>query len=90
MLIWWKTHDPFQQIDRKSSPILVIRIDTMRSQEEIHIKEPLKNKYDSTTTQKEDRKIVTSKPASQRRQDPHRRRRTLKIIRVNSNVSNSK
>ena len=89
-MIWLKTHEPFQQIDRKSLPILITRIDTMRSQEKIHIKGPLKNKYDSTTTQKDDRKIATSKPASQRRQDPHRRRRTLKIIRVNSNVSNSK
>ena len=67
-----------------SSPILVLRIDTLRSQEEVHIKEPLKNKYDSTTTQKEDRKLATSKPASQRRQDLHRRRRTWNIIRINS------
>ena len=62
----------------------MIRIDTKRSQEEVHIKEPLKNKYDSTTTQKEDRKLATSKPASQRRQDLHRRRRTWNIIRINS------
>ena len=58
----------------------------MRSQEEIHIKEPLENRYDSTTTQKEDRKLATSKPASQRHQDLHHRRQTWKIIRVNSNV----
>ena len=45
----------------------------------------IENKYDSTTTKKEDRKLATSKPASQRRQDLHRRRQTWKIIRVNSN-----